>query len=68
MTVIKPSPPWNLSCPWCAFYIVVNARGARGRDGGSGIAAADEMKQHLEETHPDRSWHEFLGETVISAA
>lgn len=46
-----PSPPWNLRCDHCSFYIVVNARGARGNDPGSGVQAAEMMKAHTREAH-----------------
>lgn len=49
---------WNLLCPWCKFYIVVNPRGMRGDDMGSGYEAAEMMKQHI--LIHNKSWDEFL--------
>ncbi len=56
-----PAAPWNLGCPWCAFYIVVNARGAHGVDQGSGVEAADLMERHVVMEH-GKTWREFLKE------
>lgn len=39
----------------------------RGKDPGAGIEAANYMRDHIEVDH-DRTWLEFLGETVISNA
>jgi hypothetical protein len=55
----KPSPPWILKCPWCAFRILVNARGQSGGDPGSGVEAAGLMTAHVEDDH-GRTWEEFL--------
>lgn len=57
-----PSPPWVLSCKWCEFKIVVNARGMRGADMGSGVQAADMMEDHIIEYH-DKTWSEFIAKT-----
>jgi hypothetical protein len=54
-----PSPPWTLPCPWCAFKLIVFARGARGRDPGSGVEAALRMEAHAGAAH-GRTWREFL--------
>jgi hypothetical protein len=54
-----PAAPWKLLCPWCAFYIVVNARGARGNDPGSGVEAAQLMAAHVAATH-GRTWSQAL--------
>jgi len=59
MAGYRPSPPWRLRCPWCSFLIVVNARGMRGSDPGSGVEAAEIMEAHVAERHA-RSWGEFL--------
>ena len=56
------SLPWNLRCPWCTFYIEVNARGMRGADQGAGVEAADLMREHVA-TH-GKSWSQFLFEPV----
>ncbi len=53
------SPPWKLSCPWCEWAVWVNARGAHGRDEGSGVEAAEMGKRHAEIIH-GRTWSEFL--------
>lgn len=57
-----PSPPWNLCCPWCDFYVVVNARGQRGADPGSGVQAAELMQDHIA-GHQGKTWQEFLATT-----
>lgn len=54
-----PSPPWTLSCPWCEWQAIVNARGAHRNDPGSGVEAALAAQRHAERIH-DRSWREFL--------
>lgn len=54
-----PSPPWTLRCPWCPYRIVVFARGPRGNDHGSGVEAAQQMKDHAETDHR-RTWRDFL--------
>jgi hypothetical protein len=54
-----PSPPWTLSCPWCGWRIAVSARGMRGNDPGSGVAAANLGREHAEDAH-DKTWHDFL--------
>jgi hypothetical protein len=54
-----PSPPFELACPWCDFYIVVNARGGRGSDLGSGVEAARLMEHHVIFAH-QKTWKEFL--------
>lgn len=56
-----PSPPWNLLCPWCPFYVSVNARGMRGRDPGAGVVAAEHMEDHIGQH--GKTWPEFLKET-----
>jgi hypothetical protein len=50
---------WDLLCPWCEWKIIVNARGQRGKDPGSGVQAARLMRKHVEFRH-GRSWTEFL--------
>lgn len=54
-----PSAAWNLRCPWCTWYIIVNARGMRGKDPGSGVEAANHMEQHVLRAH-NKTWKEFL--------
>lgn len=54
-----PSVAWNLCCPWCGWYIVVNARGMRGEDMGSGVEAAQAMRAHVEFSHK-KTWLEYL--------
>ncbi len=54
-----PSPPWTLSCPWCEWGVLVNARGAHGRDEGSGVEAAKIAERHAKLIH-GRTWREFL--------
>lgn len=51
--------PWYLDCPWCTLRMEVYARGQRGRYDGSGVEAADRMRDHVERAH-SRSWREFL--------
>lgn len=53
------STPWKLSCLWCDFYCLVFPRGMRGQDMGSGVEAAETMKDHIEEYH-DKTWREYL--------
>jgi hypothetical protein len=52
------SLPWTLACPWCDWRLVVNARGGRGRDQGSGYEAAILGKRHAEDH--GRTWQDFL--------
>jgi hypothetical protein len=54
-----PSPPFKLPCAWCEYFIVVNARGARGDDPGSGVQAARIMGEHVEGIH-GRTWAEYV--------
>ena len=54
-----PATPWRLPCPWCAFYVQVAARGARGSDPGAGVQAAEVMRAHVEERH-NETWQSFL--------
>jgi hypothetical protein len=54
-----PSPTWQLRCPWCDWLLIVGARGARGRDPGAGVEAAERATQHAAEVH-DKTWQEFL--------
>ncbi len=54
----RPAMAWKLRCPWCPFYIVVNQRGARGSDQGSGVEAAELMQAHASEH--GRTWPAFL--------
>jgi hypothetical protein len=61
-----PSPPWTLRCPWCEWKVIVNARGARGRDEGAGVEAAQLGERHAL-TH-GRTWREFLAESDGAAA
>ncbi len=53
-----PSPAWTLSCPWCDWLVLVNARGMHGNDPGSGVEVAKLGEQHAA-TH-GRTWREFL--------
>lgn len=53
MSSFIPSPPWTLHCPRCEYYIVVFARGAHGKDHGSGVEAADAMRRHSAFRHPE---------------
>jgi hypothetical protein len=46
-----PSPPWTYPCPHCSWHIIVNARGAHGRDPGSGVEAHRMMQAHIETHH-----------------
>lgn len=55
----KPSPPAHLHCPWCRFEIIINARGQRGRDEGSGVEAARLMQSHAARFH-HRTWAEWI--------
>jgi len=55
----RPSAPWTLRCKWCPQAIIVNARGARGEDPGSGVEAAHLMAAHVASAH-GRTWAEFL--------
>ena len=55
----RPSAPWRLECPWCDFKIVVNARGMRGEDPGSGVQAAQLMERHAKLSHGS-TWEQFL--------
>jgi hypothetical protein len=54
----RPSPPFDMHCPWCDWYIVVNARGSSGNDPGSGVEAAQMMEAHV--GRHDRTWAEYL--------
>lgn len=56
---MRPSPAWKLDCPWCDWFVWVNARGMRGADQGSGVEAARIAEQHALELH-GRGWREFL--------
>lgn len=51
--------PWTLRCPWCSYRLIVNGRGQRGSDPGSGVVAAKLMEEHAAETHA-RTWADFL--------
>lgn len=61
-----PSPPWKLSCPWCPWHVLVNARGQRGDDPGAGVEAALLGQRHVAERHGGRTWLEFLRERGVS--
>lgn len=50
---------WDLRCAWCSWYIVVGARGMRGRDPGAGVEAAELMERHVAALH-GRTWREYL--------
>lgn len=54
-----PAHSWNLCCAWCPFRVVVFARGQRGRDPGSGVEAANRMREHIEDVH-GLTWQAFL--------
>lgn len=56
-----PSPAWKLPCHWCDWYIVVNARGMRGEDLGSGVEAAERMEEHIIRYH-DKTWTDYIKE------
>lgn len=47
-----PSPPWTLRCPDCDWHAIVFARGAHGKDPGSGVEAAQALDRHRKERHP----------------
>lgn len=54
-----PSAPWTLRCPWCPWICIVNARGMRGDDPGSGVEAANLGADHAAKAH-GRTWQEWL--------
>jgi hypothetical protein len=57
---------WKLACPWCSFYIDVGPRGARGRDPGAGVEAAELMQDHTAHRH-GKSWRDFLARVKVVA-
>lgn len=54
-----PCPPCTLKCPWCDWSLLIFARGARGKDPGSGVQAGELAKRHAREVH-GRPWKDFL--------
>ena len=54
-----PAAPWKLQCPYCPYPIIVNARGMRGSDMGSGFQAAEIMETHVFDAH-DKTWEQAL--------
>jgi hypothetical protein len=66
LTRDAPAAPWMLCCPWCEWSVWVNARGARGRDPGSGVEAALMGQRHA--AGHGRTWQELLHDVTEPAA